>query len=145
MDGNTTAASQNASRFMQALQEAERAGRIEDLAALFSDDAEVSNLARAEPLRGPEGVRRFWGDYLAAFRQVHSAFGAVLEGKDHAVLEWTSEGELPDGRAISYRGISVLEWSENRIHCFRTYYDSAALQARGDKQKRPTPPSDLNA
>ena len=45
---------------------------------------------------GRSGAEEFWGNYLMAFRQVRSTFTQVLEGQDHAVLEWTSEGLMPD-------------------------------------------------
>ena len=121
--------SEIASRFMQALQDAERTGQVAELTAFFAEDAELRNLSRHESRRGREGAQEFWGNYLTAFRQVRSTFTQVLEGQDHAVLEWTSEGLLPDEHPVCYRGVSLLQWRDGQVTRFHTYYDSAALVA----------------
>jgi len=43
------------------------------------------------------------------------------------LLEWTSTGRTPQGRDFSYRGVSVVEWSGDRIRAFRTYFDPRHL------------------
>lgn len=114
-----------AERFMRALQAFEAGADVGELAGLFADDAEAANLVRAE--RGPDGVRRFWIDYRAAFREVRSRFSTVTIGETGAALEWESEGALPSGEPIRYRGVSVLDVDGDRVRRFRTYYDSAAF------------------
>lgn len=120
-------ASPIANEFTSRLQEAERSGIGDRLAELFADDAELSNLVRHEPARGGDGARRFWGDYLKAFAKVRSRFTNVIEADGSVVLEWVSEGSLPDGSPLSYRGVSVLEVAGDRVRRFRTYYDTAAF------------------
>jgi ketosteroid isomerase-like protein len=114
-----------AERFMAALQGFEADGRVERLADLFADDAELSNLAHAE--RGRDGARRFWQQYRAAFGEILSAFRAVIVGEGGAALEWESDGTLSSGAPIRYRGVSLLEVDGDRVRRFRTYYDSAAF------------------
>lgn len=116
-----------AERFMRALQAFEADGRPEPLVELFADDAELSNLTHAE--RGRDGARKFWEDYRSAFGSVRSEFTAVTVGDGGAALEWASDGTLPTGAPIRYRGVSVLEVDGDRVRRFRTYYDSAAFVA----------------
>lgn len=122
-----------ADRFMQVLQETERSGDVERLVGLFADDAEALNLGRTEPARGRHQVRQFWRDYLSAFREIRSEFTQVIEGSEGVVLEWISRGALPDGQAVEYRGVSIVEPAEGPVHRFRTYYDSAVFLPLGAK------------
>jgi len=127
-------ASKTAERFMQVLQETEQTGQLEPLVEMFSDDAELINLARTEPLKGQEGAHQFWTDYLSVFETIRSNFTHVVEGDSTAVLEWTSEGALSNGESLSYRGISVLEISNGQVQRFRTHYDSAVFLPVGAKK-----------
>lgn len=99
------------------------------LLPVFADGAELSNLAKPDPVRGADAARQFWADYLAAFGTVRSEFTHVTTGGPTAVLEWVSDGTLPTGRPIRYRGVSVLEVAGGRVARFRTYYDTAAFVA----------------
>ena len=126
--------SELADRFMQTLQQIEDSGDVEPLVALFTEDAELNNLAMAEPLKGQDGARRFWQKYLSVFERIHSKFHNVIEGDRTIVLEWNSEGALSTGEAINYQGISVLETDNGQVHRFRTYYDSAAFLPQGAKK-----------
>jgi ketosteroid isomerase-like protein len=116
-----------AERFMAAVQAFEADGRAEPLVGLFAPEAEVSNLVHTA--RGADGVRRFWQEYRAAFREVRSTFTAVVAGENGAALEWESSGALPTGAPIRYRGVSVIELDGDRVRRFRTYYDTAAFAA----------------
>ena len=123
-----------AQRFMQALQLAEEKHDAAPVANLFSDDAELSKLTHEQPHRGGDGARRFWDEYLGAFKQIRSQFHRIIEADGAAVLEWTSEGELPNGEPIAYRGVSIVEGDGEQVRRFRTYYDSAAFVGVGSKQ-----------
>jgi limonene-1,2-epoxide hydrolase len=118
-----------AERFIDALRRTEEAHDPDPVAGMFTDGAELSNLARDEPRRGAAGARQFWADYLHAFRRVKSDFHAVREADGFAVLEWTSDAELAAGKRVTYRGVSILEAEGDRVGRFRTYYDTAALVA----------------
>lgn len=114
---------------IDALRRTEEAHDPDAVVGMFADGAELSNLAHDEPRRGADGARQFWADYLKAFRRVRSEFGAVREADGFAVLEWTSDAELPTGKGVTYRGVSILEGDGDRVAKFRTYYDTAALVA----------------
>lgn len=120
--------------FVDALRRAEDAMDPEPLVALFGDRSALENAARGVARSGPDGARRFWRDYLAAFGRVRSEFSRVLEGPSSATLEWESAGTLAaTGEAIRYRGASVLEFDGDRVARFATYYDSAAFLPTGSK------------
>jgi ketosteroid isomerase-like protein len=128
-------ASETAKRFMDTLQRTEATGDVEPLVALFTDDAELTNLAMTDPLQGIDQIRKFWQNYLSVFDRIHSRFTHVTERENRAVLEWISEGALSNGEPMSYRGVSVLETDDNgSVHRFRTYYDSAVFLPQGAKQ-----------
>lgn len=127
-------ASEIAERFMNTLQQMEETGDVELLATMFTEDAELNNLAMTEPLKGKDGARRFWQKYLSVFDSIHSKFTNVVEGDGTAVLEWVSQGTTSAGESIHYRGISVIETDNGHVCCFRTYYDSAAFLPQGAKK-----------
>lgn len=126
-------ASEIAEQFMQTLQQTEDTQNVEPLVALFAEDAELTNLAMSEPLRGQEGARKFWQKYLSVFDRIHSHFTHVTEGSDTAVLEWVSDGKLSSGEPIKYPGVSIVEVDRGKVQRFRTYYDSAAFLPEGAK------------
>lgn len=125
--------SEIASRFMQTLQQIEDTGDVEPLVAMFTEDAELSNLAMTEPLKGRDGARKFWQKYLSVFERIHSKFTNVIEGDGTSVLEWISEGALSTGESLNYRGVSLIETDNGQVHRFRTYYDSAVFLPQGAK------------
>lgn len=129
----TTTISEITSHFMHTLQQIEKTGEIELLVNLFSNDAELINLAMLEPLKGKEGARRFWDKYLSVFDRIHSEFTNVVESNSTSVLEWVSKGTLSTSEEITYRGVSVLEFNNGKVHRFRTYYDSATFLPQGAK------------
>lgn len=129
----TTTISEITLHFMHALQQIEKTGEIELLVDLFSNDAELINLAMLEPLKGKEGARRFWDKYLSVFDRIYSEFTNVVESNSTSVLEWVSKGTLSTSEEITYRGVSVLEFNNGKVHRFRTYYDSATFLPQGAK------------
>lgn len=126
--------SEIADRFMNTLQQIEDTGDVEPLVAMFTENAELTNLAMTEPLKGLDGARRFWQKYLSVFERIHSKFTNVISGDNTAVLEWISEGALSTGEPINYRGVSLIEIDNGQVCGFRTYYDSAVFLPQGAKQ-----------
>ena len=123
----------HAHAFCKALQQFEQDGNLEPLARFFANNAQISSIALRQPLEGRAGVQTFWRDYLSVFQNVASTFRHVHGVADLAVLEWTSEGVLVTGEMINYQGVSILEFTGERISRFRTYYDSAAFLPDGAK------------
>ena len=134
-----TATATFSEQFMSALQTFERDGDTDRFVELFTDDAELQSLTEHEPLRGHDGARAFWDGYRSAFGEIRSKFDRVIQGDRTVVLEWHSDGTLADGQPISYRGVSILELSEDRVQRFRTYYDSAPFASRQSRQAAAKP------
>jgi hypothetical protein len=114
-----------AQRFAEALQRTEETRDPEHLVQLFAEDAQLHNLAIAD--QGLQGARDFWQTYLDQFDQIRSEFSHLIEQEGQAALVWTSKGTLRGGRAITYRGTSILEFGGDKVHRFETVYDSAAF------------------
>lgn len=114
-------------RFQQALQETEKTGEPKHVASLFAEGAPLRNLG------GDHGndATVFWQKYLEQFREIRSEFTRQTVGARSAALEWKSRGSLTDGRPVEYRGVSVIEFDNDRVTSFRTYYDSAAFVRAG--------------
>ncbi len=125
-----------AETFQSTLQQIEQSRDPAALAALFAPDAELLNLALTEPMKGEEGAKKFWANYLSAFEKIASKFHHTLDADGSAVLEWVSEGVIAaTGQPFNYRGVSVIEHDGEKAHKFRTYYDSAVFLPGGAKQK----------
>ena len=114
-------------RFKQALQETETSGEPKHVASFFAEGAPLTNLG------GDHGTDAtvFWQKYLEQFREIRSDFTNETVSDGSAALEWQSRGTLNDGRPVDYRGISVIEFDNDRVTSFRTYYDSAAFVRSG--------------
>lgn len=120
-------------QFMRALQQIEQSGDVEPLVRLFAPDAELGGLGRSGPYHGTDGARQFWREYMAAFGDIRSEFPHATECDRSAALEWKSDGTLPDGHPISYRGVSLIEFADGKVKRFYTYYDTAAFLPQGAK------------
>ncbi len=112
-----------AARFKQALQQTEQARDAKHVASLFAKGAELSNLG------GDHGTdaERFWSVYLQQFSDIRSEFTNEIVSNSGAALEWKSRGTTAEGKPIEYAGISVIEFNDDAVTSFRTYYDSAAF------------------
>jgi ketosteroid isomerase-like protein len=120
-------ASRMVGQFMKALCSAEERHDPEPLLGLFGEDASFWS-PRRETHGGSDACRRFWSDYLVAFRDVHSDFKGVREGDGFAVLEWESNGHLADGAPIRYTGVTIIEGDGEKLSRFRTYFDTAPFE-----------------
>ena len=118
---------ERAQRFMDALGRLEESGDLEGLLALFSDDAQVSNLASPRVFSGREGARTFWREYKATLQQVRSTFRNVIAAGDRTALEWETQGTAHNGAAVAYEGVSILEWDGDKVSRFFAYFDPHAL------------------
>ena len=113
---------------MQALQEFERTGNVDDLVQRFSDDCQVSNVASIHEFKGRDGARQFWREYKGLLGNVRSRLRSAIESSDRAALEWQSEGTASTGAPISYEGVTILEFDdEGRVRRFYAYFDPHKL------------------
>ena len=120
-------ATERAQRFVDALGKLEQSGDLEPLLSLFSDDAQVSNVASQRVFSGLDGARQFWTEYKGTLGQVRSTFRNMIESADRVALEWETQGTAHNGAAISYEGVSIIEWDGDRIRRFYAYFDPHAL------------------
>jgi hypothetical protein len=118
---------ERAKRFVDALMKLEEQGDVEPMVALFSDDAQVSNAASHRAFTGVDGARLFWTEYKATLGQVKSTFRNMIEAGDRVALEWETQGSGKNGAAISYEGVSIIEWDGDRVRRFFAYFDPHAL------------------
>ena len=120
--------SSNATTFMRTLQQLEDSKDVAPMVALYSDESTLWKPSIQQPVQGVEGANKFWSEYLAPFKRIHSSFNNVIENEaGDIVLEWVGEGELQRGGPIRYTGVSLVRMLEGKVVYFRTYYDSAAF------------------
>ncbi len=115
-------------KFIDALRKVEEQANVEPMVQLFADDARIWNPELQQPLIGHDGARRFWRNYRDTFATVHSEFHSIIEGKGKSALEWETTGTLEANREpVHYRGLSIIDWSDDRIVRFAAYFDPRAL------------------
>lgn len=120
-------AGRHAEEFMDALHGLEEEGRLDRMASMFSDEAELRSPTDERAHRGQDGVKAFWNAYQRSFDEIHSDFRNVTETEGTVMLEWTSRGRLANGSPIEYDGVTVMEHDDGRIRRFRTYFDPSKL------------------
>lgn len=110
-------------RFKQALQETEKTRDAAHVASLFADGATLTNLG------GEHGAdpRAFWQTYVEQFSDIRSEFTGEIISENGAALEWQSHGTTAEGKPVEYRGVSLIEFDQEAVTGFRTYYDSAVF------------------
>ena len=64
---------------------------------------------------------------------MRSEFTDTRRAHGFAALEWKSDGALPDGKPVRYRGVSLIDFDGERVRRFRTYYDTAVFLPDGGK------------
>ncbi|MFN2476627.1 MAG: nuclear transport factor 2 family protein [Chthoniobacterales bacterium] len=114
-------------RFKQALQQTEQTRDAAHVAQLFAAGAKLTNLG------GDHGTdaQKFWEIYLEQFEGIRSDFtGEILSGGS-AAIEWKSAGKSKEGKSLEYGGVSIIEFNDDAITAFRTYYDSAEFVRNG--------------
>ena len=114
-------------RFLDGLARLEGEREVDDLVALYAKGAEIGNVVSPRRFSGPEGARDFWTTYRATFGEMASTFRNVIESEGRSALEWTTTGTSPDGKAITYDGVSVLEIDGDRITRFWAYFNPTLL------------------
>ena len=117
-------------RFLAALELLEMHRDLDLILECFADDSELTRLSRGVE-RGTDGARRFWKGYRDTFGDLSSRFVAVNDRGPVKVLEWLSEGTLPQGAPVRYAGVTLLETDDatHTIRRLRTYFDSSAILA----------------
>jgi ketosteroid isomerase-like protein len=114
-------------RFIQALEALERDWEIDELVALFSDECEVGNVVSPNAFVGRQGARDYWSVYRRWFAEIESTIHRVIYSERHSAIEWSSRGTSAKGRLISYEGVTILEFEDDRISRYRAYFNPAHL------------------
>ncbi len=118
---------ERAQRFMDALGRLEERGDVETLVSLFGENAQVSNAASQRVFSGKDGARHFWTEYKGMLDRVRSSFRNAIEAGDKVALEWETQGTAHNGAAVSYEGVSIIEWDGDQIRRFYAYFDPGLL------------------
>jgi ketosteroid isomerase-like protein len=104
---------------------------VEQLVALYSDDARLVNAAlklAGQERSGQDGARQFWSEYRRTFGEAFSDFYQVTVNEQAAGLFWTTKGTGNDGQPMEYDGVSLLVFDDQgKISLFRGYYDTREL------------------
>ncbi len=116
-----------AQRFIDALGKLEQEREVGPLVELHGDEAEVGNVNVPEKFHSQDGARQFWTEYRETFGELRSNFRNVIEVEGRVALEWTSTGTTVAGKPLSYDGVSVIEYADDRITRFRAYFDPSGL------------------
>jgi ketosteroid isomerase-like protein len=135
-------AMERAQRFVDALAKLEESGDVESIVSLFSEDAQVSNVALRRVFSGIDGARLFWTEYKATLARVRSTFRNMIESADRVALEWETQGTAHNGAAVNYEGVSIIEWDGDHIQRFYAYFDPGLLGrefAHGTAQRSEPP------
>ena len=118
----------NSQQFIVALHQLEDNGDIEPLVKLYAEHVQIWSPELNRRGTGLTAAREFWKEYRATFASVHSDFHLIIECDSTAALEWESKGVLEaNKKPFNYRGVTILEWSDNHICRFATYFDPHEL------------------
>jgi ketosteroid isomerase-like protein len=137
-------AGQRAQQFIDALHKLEQGtpDDVDDLVALYSDDARLINAAlklAGEERTGKDGARTFWTEYRKTFGEAYSEFFQVTANNESAGLFWTTKGTGNDGQPMEYDGVSLLVFDDNGlIKLFRGYYDTREISRAVGASGQPT-------
>ena len=109
-------------------------GALDDMVALFADDAAIENAAldlSGETRSGKDGAREFWSEYAQQFESASTEFHHVTADGSAGGLFWTTSGASPSGESLSYHGATLLEFDDaGLVKRFRGYYDTRQLTMR---------------
>lgn len=118
---------QVANTFIEALRALEQNKDVEPLAVLYGEDAAVGNVQAPDRFRGPDGARKFWGEYRGTFQTLESKFRNVIAAEGRDALEWTTVGTAFDGSSVTYSGVTILESDGGLLTRSCAYFDPTDL------------------
>lgn len=114
-------------RFIAALRKLEESREVEEIAALYAENAEITNVVAPHKFSGQQGVRDFWTKYRASFGEMRSEFRNKIIGEQSAALEWTTIGNSSENHEIAYSGVTILEFEGDKITRSCAYFNSQDL------------------
>ena len=135
---------ENKATFRHYIEEVWNQGRLELADEIF--DRYLSHQADGLTLqRGPEDVKRFVGEFRAAFPDFHISINEQLAEGDkvmvHATIQGTHQREFrgmaPTGKQIEERGFSVFRFSDEGkvVESWDSYYSQLGLMRQSIEQE----------
>jgi len=110
-------------RIMEAYQRAWETHDAALVVELFTEDATYQENPFGEPIRGHDGIRRYWEEATGSHRDVHFRWQLVCSAEDLHVVEWQAEFTRADsGRRMELRGVMLVELRGERVFRFREYW-----------------------
>lgn len=108
---------------------------LDRVAAQYSPDCAVLDVAIAQPLVGREAVRLMFAGYYAAFPDLHLTPTEIISDGDRIALFWTAQGthqgpimQIPaSGRAILAQGVNRLVLHKGLVRETATIWDVAGM------------------
>jgi steroid delta-isomerase-like uncharacterized protein len=103
------------------------------MAAHWSPDG-VEDIVPLGVFRGPDEVRRLFGELFAAIPDAEMQVTRVIADDRTAVVEWRMRGNFtggpfqgvePTGRSIELRGVDLVEVEDEAVVRNTAYYDGA--------------------
>lgn len=113
--------------FINALHKLEETGEPNEIAALYTENAEIVNVVSPKKFTGTEGAREFWTRYRETFGGMQSEFRNKIVGGNSAALEWTTRGISKENHEITYSGVTILEFDGDKISRSCAYFNAQDL------------------
>jgi steroid delta-isomerase-like uncharacterized protein len=104
-------------------------------AAHFAEDAELRDVAVAQPAIGPVEIAAVYARQIAAIPDSHVRVDRIVAESDTVAVEWTLSGThrgrlmgIPaTGKPVSFKGISLLRFRQNMVIADTRVWDLAGL------------------
>jgi len=91
---------------------------------LYSDDLVYYETPFDEPMRGREGIRRYWAEAVAAQRDVKFSADVLAVSGDTGIARWTTSlTRVPSGVQVELDGIFLVTFGDaGRCREFREWW-----------------------
>jgi ketosteroid isomerase-like protein len=129
-----------AENFINALHKLEETGEPAEITALYAENAEIVNVVSPKKFTGTEGARDFWTRYRETFGEMRSEFRNKIVSENRAALEWTTRGISRENHEITYSGVTILEFKDDKISRSCAYFNAHDL-GRQIEQETPAKPN----
>jgi len=110
-------------RLMEAYGRAWETRDADLVVSLFTEDATYHENPFNEPIRGHDGIRRYWQQATGPHRDVRFRWSPLFSSGSLHGIEWSSEYTRADsGRRFELRGAMIVELRSERIAHLREYW-----------------------
>jgi steroid delta-isomerase-like uncharacterized protein len=131
---------QNKALTRRAVEEVWNRGNYAVVDELVAGDFVVHATTLTEEIRGPEGVRRYFGALRAGFPDLHVAIEDQIAEGDRVVTRWTARGThtgafqgiSPTGARVRVTGIDIDRIADGKfVECWTSLDELGLLQQLG--------------